>query len=518
MFELNIAKPTICNFRTLATMALGVELSELVAADMVAVLVEGRRTSLSSIHFHGDSAQPEPGALIAATGATTATEQLLVIDLAASANASAVVVRKLSSPDAEKRCREMGIGLAVLDASVEWSHLIWFVRTMLDRGNVVSSELTAQQGLFAMADVIAAMLDAPVTIEDARNRVVAYSATTEGADAARTSTIMTRAVPPAVLRQLRATGALKKLAHENRPFIVPALEPGFRRRLVIPLRIGGQAVGSIWAIWDGDLNAQLETQLTATGTAAALTLVQLNASRNAAGRYSLEVIRTALRDGTTSASGTLDLPFMPVRVVALQRLSTIDPADDIALWLTYFRKKSWPDPIVADVDGRAFAIASERSGPGGWEWLRDLAHGGAPGRIAGSRPRSDIAELPAARREAAEALTAADTLGHQIAAYEEVWDTITLRRASAAMASVEQDQLRSLHRAERGGGPPLASTLLTWLECDRNIEETASALHLHPNTIRQRLKKIDQLVGSALPTHTHRLAALMLLRSWDEEQ
>jgi hypothetical protein len=329
---------------------------------------------------------------------------------------------------------------------------------------------------------------------------------------------MTRVVPPAVLRRLRASGALKRLAHDSRPFIVPALEPGFLQRLVIPLRIGGQAVGSIWAIWDGELDAQLEAQLTATGTAAALSLVQLNANVDLAGRYSLEAIRAALRDGTADPLRALDLASHPVRVVALQRLSSTNPADDVSLWRTFFRKKSWSDPLLADVDGHVFAIVSERSGPGGWTWLRELAEAGAPGQIACSRPNSESTELPTARREATEALAAAVALGYRVADFGEVWDTVVLRRASAAVSTLEHEELRRLHCDDRPGVQPLAGTLRAWLECGGDIKETATALHLHPNTVRHRLKKIDQLVGNALRTNTQRLAALLLLRGWDESR
>ncbi len=500
-------------------MTVGVELSELVTAGLVSVVVEHRRIPVRAIHFHGESGPPRQGALIAAAGVIVPSQQSDAVELAAAAGASVIVFQDLSSPEIQAQCRELGIALAVLGAGVDWSHLVWFLRSMLDRGKVVvGSELPAQQGLFAMADAVAAMLDAPVTIEDAHSRVVAYSATTDGADDARTSTIMTRAVPAAVLRRLRASGALKRLTHDSRPFVVPALEPGFLQRLVIPLRIGGQAIGSIWAIWDGDLDAQLEAQLTATGTAAALSLVQLNANVDLAGRYSQEAIRAALRDGTTETLGVLDLPSHPIRVVALQRISSTSPADDVSVWRTFFRKKSWSDPLLSDVDGHVLAIVPERSGPGGWTWLRDLAHAGAPGRIASSRPRSESAELPAARREATETLAAAAALGYPVADFEEVWDAVVLRRASAAVSTVDHQQLRRLRFDDRPSIQPLASTLCAWLECGGDIKETAAALHLHPNTVRHRLKKIDELVGSALRTNTQRLAALLLLRGWDESR
>lgn len=497
-------------------MAVQIELSELITAGLVSVLTQGRRTSVSTIHFHGEEDAPKVGSLIAAAGATDARQQAEAIALAAATDAGAVIVRRLASSATERLARKQRITLAELGPQVEWSHLIWFVRCVMDRGTTaLAPESAAQQGLFAMADAVAAMLNAPVTIEDAHSRVIAYSATTDGADMTRTSTIMSRSVPPAVLRRLRATGVLKKLTHASRPFTVPALEPGFLQRLVIPLRLGGQTVGSIWAIWDGDLDPQLETQLSATGTAAAMSLVQLSTSLDVAGRYSLEGVRAALRGDADQTTGGLNLPFDRRRVVALQRLSGASPTDDISLWRTFFRKKSWPDPIIADVDGLAFAIVPERPGPGGWPWLCELARSSAPGRLAASRPASGDAGLAAARLEAAEALSAVCALSQPVGAYEEVWDTVVLRRASAAVASVEHENLRLLFHDQGNGAQALADTLRVWLECGGDIREAATILHMHPNSVRHRLKKIDQRIGDSLRTSSQRLAALMLLRGWE---
>ena len=443
---------------------------------------------------------------------------MLVVDAAAAADATLVVLEQAACTGTGARCAELGISLAQLETDVDWSHLIWLTKDMLNRRQVsMDPVIPLYQGLFAIADAVSAMLDAPVTIEDAHSRVVAYSATLDGADATRTSTIMSRSVPEPITRRLRATGVLKRLSQDNRPFIVPPLESGFLQRVVVPLRLGSQTVGSIWAIWDGELDAQVEAQLVATGAAAALSLVQLNASQDSADRYSVEVIRAALRDASIASSDALALPFRPMRVVALQSISGGTATDDVALWRTFLRKKSWSDPILTDVDGCVFAIVSEHSGPGSWAWLRDqLSVADAPGSAASSRSRSELAELPAARLEAVETLAAVRSLGHAVGAFEEVWDTVVLRRPSAAISSIDYHLLQLLRNKDRENGTHLADTLRTWLEHGCDVRSAAAHLHLHPNTVRHRLKKADELVGDALRTHTRRLATLLLLRSCAE--
>lgn len=95
---------------------------------------------------------------------------------------------------------------------------------------------------------------------------------------------------------------------------------------------------------------------------------------------------------------------------------------------------------------------------------------------------------------------------------------VVLRPAFAAVATIEHEELKLLHDDYRHGRQHLTTTLRTWLECGRDVKETAAIMHLHPNTVRHRLKRTHQLVGNALQTHTQRLATLMLLRGWDEAQ
>ncbi|WP_299565664.1 CdaR family transcriptional regulator [uncultured Mycolicibacterium sp.] len=492
-----------------------VPLTDLVAAGILSVAARGAGDAVSAVHIHPESERPQPHSLIIGLDAGSARAQRALLEAATAAHPAVLVVRRPAPEPLARRCAERAVTLAELAPGVDWSHLIWLVRSLIDRAeSLPGSQSAAQQGLFAMADAFAALLGAPVTIEDAHSRVVAYSATSEGLDPTRTETIVNRTPPPEVLRKLRASGVLKRLLHDTRPFIVPAMEPGFRRRLVIPLRAGDQPVGSIWAIWDGELDPALEAQLTVTATAAAMSLVQFSTGADLAGRYTVETTRAALRGEAPAGPRTWEMPFSRCRVVALQRLSQSRPEQDVALWHTFLRKKSWPDPVLADVDGLVYAVVPDRPGAGGWTWLAGLADT-APGRIGASRPVTDTTALPAARQEATDVLAALAELDLRVAGYEQVWDAVVLRRAATAVAGLEHSELRRL----RDAGPDtryLTDTVRTWLECGGDINRTAAALHTHPNTVRHRLRKLDGLIETHLDTPARRTAALLLLRGWDQ--
>src|SRR5262249_35560675 len=53
--------------------------------------------------------------------------------------------------------------------------------------------------------------------------------------------------------------------------------------------------------------------------------------------------------------------------------------------------------------------------------------------------------------------------------------------------------LEPLAEWDRTRSAELAETLLTYLECGRNTAAASRALHVHPNTLRQRLARITAL-------------------------
>src|SRR5205823_3493748 len=51
----------------------------------------------------------------------------------------------------------------------------------------------------------------------------------------------------------------------------------------------------------------------------------------------------------------------------------------------------------------------------------------------------------------------------------------------------------------------LTDTLLAWLQLDRNATDVAARLHVHPQTVRYRLRQLDTLFGPALRDPAQRL-------------
>jgi DNA-binding PucR family transcriptional regulator len=61
----------------------------------------------------------------------------------------------------------------------------------------------------------------------------------------------------------------------------------------------------------------------------------------------------------------------------------------------------------------------------------------------------------------------------------------------------------------------VAGTVTAYLERDRNVDATAAALYVHPNTVRHRLKRFHERTGLRLESPFDAVAAWWLVRTWD---
>jgi len=82
-----------------------------------------------------------------------------------------------------------------------------------------------------------------------------------------------------------------------------------------------------------------------------------------------------------------------------------------------------------------------------------------------------------------------------------------LTRALRAARLAPLDQLRPAQRDR------LAETLLVWLQHGGNANEVATLMHVHPQTVRYRLRQIDELFGGELRDPDGRFELEIALRA-----
>lgn len=158
------------------------------------------------------------------------------------------------------------------------------------------------------------------------------------------------------------------------------------------------------------------------------------------------------------------------------------------------------------------ALAEQAAGRPGQPLVDRLASEGIVATAGSSRPVSQLGRLPQAFTEARTAHNALLALGRRGSAA----DPPGLGTAGMLTGAVDRSFTRELVASRIGPlldyddqrGTALALTAWTYLDAGSSHTAAASRLHIHPNTMRQRLDRIDSILGpewrrggKALDTH-----------------
>lgn len=171
--------------------------------------------------------------------------------------AAAVIKRRSSDlSSTAELARQAGLVLLATADDMSWGTLEALLAGVISsQDGAAALGDTSPGDLFAVANAIAAMADAAVTIEDVSRQVLAYS-TIDGhaIDASRRNSILGRHVPglPEYLAEYQT------LSQSADAVFFPAEESGTLARVAMPIRVSGRLLGSIWAIDEtGECSARI---------------------------------------------------------------------------------------------------------------------------------------------------------------------------------------------------------------------------------------------------------------------
>ncbi|WP_433178226.1 PucR family transcriptional regulator [Actinoallomurus sp. CA-150999] len=91
--------------------------------------------------------------------------------------------------------------------------------------------------------------------------------------------------------------------------------------------------------------------------------------------------------------------------------------------------------------------------------------------------------------------------------------TLILFQDEGLLAALSARQLAPLAHLRQSQQDRLAETLLAWLQAGRNANEVAVRLHVHPQTVRYRLRQLDDLFGERLQDPDLRFELEIVLRA-----
>jgi hypothetical protein len=186
-----------------------------------------------------------------------------------------------------------------------------------------------------------------------------------------------------------------------------------------------------------------------------------------------------------------------------------------------------PPDVLVDLAGREpCLLMPDPDGPGRRRQLEDglrkwpvtaRPDDGAPGCLAAVGPAVPLARASASLRWARRALSLAQRspagqAADGIVRCDEQLAPLVLL-ADAELARLLSGQaLAPLRGLRPEQADRLAETLLAWLESADNAGVAASRLHVHPQTVRYRLRQLTELFGGALSDPDSRFALQVALR------
>lgn len=427
--------------------------------------------------------------------------------------AGLVVRRGLIDDDLVRGCERLDTTLVALADGISWSLVLGLFQTALERERPEHPGATVDD-LFALAEQIEEAIDAPVTIEDADSRVLAYSGRQDDTDEARVSTIIGRRVPREVRAHFRAHGVFRRLAAADEPFLVEGFmggeaTPWVRPRFVVPVRAGGIWLGSIWAVTDQPITGDRLAALLGAADLVALHLLRLRSRRELTRQISVEQVRAVLRGDP----GATPLPPPPWRVAVLGGLSEEQPAESRReMWHALLRRNGWPHPLLADVgDNVVVVLADAGDAPGSWSWLRATAQ-----RVGTTAGTVSITAGPAASAapdvpgSCGLAIEQARLPRGPVSTTDDLWPQLSVRRAVTSLEGLP-DPLRALREHDAERGTELLTTLQVVLDHWAEPRRSAARLGVHPNTVRYRLDQIRALLETTGDLNDPRVRAALTL-------
>ena len=91
--------------------------------------------------------------------------------------------------------------------------------------------------------------------------------------------------------------------------------------------------------------------------------------------------------------------------------------------------------------------------------------------------------------------------------------TLLLHADEPLLAELRTTALAPLDEVSAGQRARLAETLLAWLLSGSNVPDVAARLHIHPQTVRYRLRQLEKLFGDTLHDPGTRLDLVLALRA-----
>ncbi|MEV0583039.1 helix-turn-helix domain-containing protein [Nonomuraea sp. NPDC050310] len=510
-----------------------------------------RAGDIGGVVIHDPLDEPElpPRAVVLGVGLHDPDELVRVVTQLGRRGAVGLVVRAPVAPDERlaAAAREAGVTVLAFARGASWTHLSGMLRSLTaDSGLHDPDAHTVGRirsgDLFAVANAIAALLDAPVTIEDRNSRLLAFSSRQEEADPSRVQTILGRQVPEHYTRILEERGVFQAIYRSDRPVYVaplpepvdPTLPPELPRA-AIAVRAGDEILGTIWVVVPEPLSDERSEALYEASKLVAMHMVWQRADEDMERRLRAELLSTALESGPGSLEAVrrLGLKDEPAVVLALTVVGS-GAENPLPAQLATERKR------LADAFGMHLSAVHPRAAAA---LIGDVAYGILPAQNrqdaeeravvvaeefltrVGSRLRPlvgvgrlarDSSALARSRSGAERALRVlrSGVAPQQVARLDDVHVEALLIELGDLVprGDIPSGAVARIVAYDREHQTSLIETLRTWLDAFGDVAVASASMYVHPNTFRYRLRRAAEVGRLDLGDPNARLSAMLQLR------
>jgi DNA-binding PucR family transcriptional regulator len=427
------------------------------------------------------------------------------------------------------RATTVGTAVVAVEPRARWERLYRLIDHVFDHhGDRADPLQDSGTDLFGLAQSIAERTHGMVSIEDVQSHVLAYSASNDEADELRRLSILGRAGPPDHLAWINREGIFDAVRSGGEVVRVDARpELGLQPRRAVGIHLPGRGrvpefAGTIWVqegsrplADDADevlrgasvLASRILARLAAAPSTHAVRVQELLGLRD----VDVDVAATARElgiamDGRVAVIGFVGTGGVPTRLVDVLALSASAFRHDAQVTADGARVY-----VLLPDTPRASAVTS---------WIRgtittlrrelDLEL-----RAVIATPPAGLSGIAAARAEVDRVLDSAErhpgALG-TVTSLAEARTTVLLDEI-VTLIGTDERLIDPRVRELRATDAALADTLRAYLDCFGDIAAAAQWLHVHPNTVRYRVRRIEELLATSLADPDVRLLLSIGLRA-----
>lgn len=458
--------------------------------------------------YDADDGIPDvPGGVLLLVGSGPEEEPTLHAVRSAGGHGMGAVVVKLRGGPTDRLVQaadDAGCVVLAVDDAVPWHRIDQLIAAAVAAG---AGHRDSGQELFTLANTVAQALNGAVAIEDLDRNILAYS-NLEGhtIDEIRRDGILARRVPysPKNEEQYRKVYRAAGIVHV----------PGDRDELgrcAAAIRSGRQILGTIWVIeHDGPASPLASKVLVEASHLAAIRILQRQDANDVDRHLRSEWLRSLLEGYASDAGQKARLEVLDVQSCVLlgfmlrpdrrKQPSTAQLARAVRQYFSIFRS-SIPVVSIGPVVYTLLSATSDPRGPHRAATSCVVALEARLGRpvLAGvSSPARQGGHMPRLRGEVdsiLSVLTTDDSTQRNVATSYDVHAALFLRRIAAQIPRRERlrySGLQTLLAHDRERGTSYTDTLLSYLVALGDIATAARHLGVHPNTVRYRIRQIEE--------------------------